>query len=101
MKIRSKIKGLEFIESKKGLFGKPEQMIGCYNSFSDGYGIVGWHYTCPDCGYENRFSASDDGCGECGFSEIYVDPDDWYDYQMTLPVEKRKWNENKEQQAYK
>ena len=53
-------------------------MKGLYIPFNDGYGIVGYHYKCPECKHETRFTDCEGGCDECGFTEKYVDPDDWY-----------------------
>ena len=68
-------------------------MKGQYIPFNDGYGIVGYDYKCPQCGHETRFAFSDEGCEQCGFSEDYVDPDEWYDEQMKLPASERAWNQ--------
>jgi predicted RNA-binding Zn-ribbon protein involved in translation (DUF1610 family) len=40
-----------------------------FDAENDGYGIVGWSFTCPHCGYENRFVDEEDSeheCGKCG-----------------------------------
>jgi len=67
-------------------------MKGLYSPFNDGYGIVGYHYLCPDCRHVSRFTNCEDGCEKCGFAEEYVDPDEWYEEQMKLPVKERAWN---------
>ena len=54
-------------------------MKGAYEQIIEGYS-----YVCPECSYANRFSFSDDGCGECGFREEYVDPDEWLDGNTKL-----------------
>jgi len=54
-------------------------MKGAYEQIIEGYS-----YVCPECSYANRFSFSDDGCGECGFREEYVDPDEWFDGNTKL-----------------
>ena len=68
---------------------EPVVMCGSYTPFCDGYGIVGWHYNCPKCKHETRFSDSEQGCEDCGYSEDYVDPDEWYDYRVSLPIGER------------
>ena len=54
-------------------------MKGNYIPFNDGYGIVGYHYECPECGSVSSFQDCEEGCISCGFNEPYVDPDDWHD----------------------
>ena len=54
-------------------------MKGRYVPFNDGCGIIGYSYVCPLCNYETRFTDCDEGCEKCGFTEAYVDADDWYD----------------------
>ena len=67
-------------------------MQGQYIPCNDGVGIIGYDYQCPICGHVTRFAFSDDGCEQCGYAEAYVDPDEWYDEQMKLPVQERAWN---------
>jgi uncharacterized protein (DUF983 family) len=57
-------------------------MKGQYRPFNDGYGIVGYSYLCPQCGHETMFTNSKNGCEKCGFSEEYVDPDEWYEEHL-------------------
>lgn len=64
-----------------GVINEPRAMRGSYLPFDDGCGIVGYSYECPECGVSNSFTDCETGC-ECGFSEPYVDPDDWYTEQM-------------------
>lgn len=54
-------------------------MNGKYIPFNDGYGIVGYHYECPRCSAITKFTDCEEGCEQCGYSEEYVDPDDWYE----------------------
>ncbi len=54
-------------------------MKGRYIPFNDGYGIVGYSYECPECGKVSQFTDCDDGCEHCGFTEDYVDPEEWDD----------------------
>lgn len=67
-------------------------MRGIYLPFNDGCGIVGYFYKCPECQHVTAFTDCEKGCEKCGFSEEYVDADDWYDEQMNLPVDQRAWN---------
>lgn len=72
------------------LFGY--KMIGKYVPFNDGYGIVGYGYECPRCDFVTQFTTSEEGCSECGFSEEYKDPDDWYDEEIEAKLNpKWKW----------
>jgi hypothetical protein len=57
-------------------------MKGKYIPFNDGFGIVGYGYLCPKCEHETKFTDCEEGCEKCGFSEEYVDPDDWYEKQI-------------------
>ena len=54
-------------------------MRGRYAPISDDTGIIGWMYLCPLCDHWTAFTTCEGGCCECGFTEPYVDPDDWYD----------------------
>lgn len=67
-------------------------MLGSYLPFNDGFGIVGYGYECPKCGYTTQFTNCEEGCEKCNFSEPFVDPDDWYDDEMAKPKEQRQWN---------
>lgn len=67
-------------------------MKGRYIPFSDGFGFVGYSYVCPNCNHETPLVDCEEGCDWCGFTEEYVDPDDWYDKEMNKPIEKRAWN---------
>lgn len=45
-----------------------ESDLVTYDAENDDYGIVGWSFTCPYCGYENRFvdeQESEQVCDEC------------------------------------
>jgi hypothetical protein len=72
-------------------------MEGQYIPFDDEYGIVGYGYKCPKCNRVSQFTDCEEGCSTCGFSEPYVDQDDWYEEEMGKPVEERAWNVNKTQ----
>jgi len=67
-------------------------MKGQYSPFNDGFGIVGYGYVCPKCKHETLFTDCEQDCKNCGFSEKYEDPDDWYEGEMAKPVEQRAWN---------
>lgn len=67
-------------------------MEGLYLPITDDYGIIGFSYKCPKCHHENNFSDSDDGCEKCDFEEDYVDPDEWYNLQMSKPINEIDWN---------
>ena len=51
-----------------------------------------YHYKCPKCKHETRFTDCEQGCEKCYFTEKYVDPDDWYKEQMNKPQGQRAWN---------
>ena len=71
-------------------------MEGKYIPFNDGYGIVGFEYECPKCKHITLFVTCDVGCEECGFTEPYVDPDDWYEEQLKPQIQKvKEWLINK------
>jgi hypothetical protein len=67
-------------------------MKGQYIPISDDFGIIGYYYKCPICNNESQFTDCEIGCNKCGFKEPYVDPDDWHDEQMNLPIKERAWN---------
>jgi hypothetical protein len=71
---------------------KEIKMEGIYLPLMYDFGIEGYTYKCPKCSHVNEFADCDEGCGKCGFSEPYVDPDDWYENEMSKPKEKRAWN---------
>ena len=57
-------------------------MEGQYEPFCDDCGIVGYSYVCPKCNHTTYFTDCEEGCSECGFSEPYEDPDDWYENKI-------------------
>lgn len=70
-------------------------MKGKYIPFSDDYGIVGYHFICPQCKYENQFSTNE-CCEKCDFEQDYVDPDDYFSNSKVKQTGKTKLNmENK------
>ena len=54
-------------------------MKGVYIPFNDGWGIVGYGYECPECEHLTQFTSCEEGCEKCGYSEEYVDPNEWHD----------------------
>jgi len=67
-------------------------MRGSYIPFHDGYGIVGYNYRCPECDYITTLTDCETGCSKCGFSEPYVDPDEWFEEEIKKPSEEWAWN---------
>jgi hypothetical protein len=67
-------------------------MEGLYLPINDGEGIIGYAYVCPQCHSMTAFVSSDDGCGACEYHESHVDPDDWYEQEMSKPIKERAWN---------
>ena len=62
-----------------------------YYPVNDGYGIEGFNWRC-DCGKVLWFPSPGDICSNCDFQLPDIDPDDWYDQQMSKPKEERDWN---------
>lgn len=61
-----------------------------YRPVNDSHGIIGYDYYCS-CGEVIRFASPGDMC-KCGFTLPDEDPDDWYEEQMSKPIDQRDWN---------
>ena len=68
-------------------------MEGRYIPFNDGFGIVGYSYECPKCKHITEFTDCEDGCSNCGFTETYKDPDDWYLESLSQSKLDETWTE--------